>query len=107
MQPRRLRAVRIADTEVTIDHRADGTTYVRSSGDLGAYPTTLTERLDHWAEAAPDRTFLAERTAEGEWHHLSYSAARRDARAVAQALLHRELSVERPIAILSGNSLDH
>src|SRR6185312_9193822 len=60
-----------------------------------------------WAEVAPDRVFLAERDATGEWRHLTYREALAEVRAVGEALLRRPLSVERPVAILSGNSIEH
>ena len=66
------------------------------------------ERLEHWAKAAPDRIFLAAArrpTAPG----ASSPTRRRWRRcaASAQALLERDLSPERPIAILSGNDIEH
>ncbi len=56
---------------------------------------------------APERTFLAERDKTGHWRSLSYAQTRAKARALGQALLNRDLSAERPILILSGNSVDH
>ena len=38
---------------------------------------------------------------------MTYAEARAAARAIAQGLIDRGLSVERPVAILSGNSVDH
>jgi feruloyl-CoA synthase len=43
----------------------------------------------------------------GNWRTLTYAQFRAAARNVAQSLLHRNLSAERPIAILSGNDLEH
>ena len=43
----------------------------------------------------------------GSWRKLTYGEARAAARSVAQALIDRNLGVERPVAILSGNSVDH
>ena len=86
---------------------ADGTIYMRSPHPLGAYPDKLTERLEHWADAAPDRIFLAQRTRRGEWRKLTYAQTLAQVRGIAQALLARELSPERPIAILSGNDIEH
>ena len=80
---------------------------VRPLHPLGPYPDKLTERLDHWAVHAPDRVFLAERDQNGAWRTATYSQMRASARNVAQALLDRPLSAERPIAILSGNDLEH
>jgi feruloyl-CoA synthase len=92
--------------DVIVERRPDGILLVRSPHPLGAYPRAVTDWLDHWAGAAPDRVFLAER--EGEtWRKLTYRQAREAARSVAQGLIDRDLSVERPVAILSGNSVDH
>jgi feruloyl-CoA synthase len=85
----------------------DGGLVVRPKHLLGSYPDKLTERLDRWAEHAPDRVFLAERDANGEWRKATYAQMRASARNVAQALLGRPLSAERPIAILSGNDIEH
>ena len=79
--------------------------YLRSPHPLDAYPDKLTQRLEHWAKAAPDRVFLAQRAPDGSWRTLTYAQTLAQVRAIAQALLQRKLSAERPIAILSGN--DH
>ena len=81
--------------------------YVRSTLELGSYPRRMTDRLDYWAEHTPDRTFIAQRTKEGPWRKLTYAQARASARGIGQALAARGLSSKRPIAILSGNDLDH
>jgi feruloyl-CoA synthase len=87
--------------------RADGSVVVRPLHPLGPYPDKLTERLDYWAAHAPDRVFLAERGSNGAWRTASYARMRASARSVAQALLDRPLSADRPIAILSGNNIEH
>jgi feruloyl-CoA synthase len=82
--------------------------YVRPVHELGAYPMKLTEKLEHWAQAKPDQPFMSQRDANGAWQSLTYAQFRMRARKVAQALLDRpHISAERPIAILSGNDLDH
>jgi feruloyl-CoA synthase len=101
-----VRSVRMWRPDVTVTSN-QGATYVRPVAQLGPYPAKLTERLEHWAVHAPDRVFMAERDTSGDWRTLTYSQARAAARNVAQALLDRGLSVERPIAILSGNDLEH
>jgi feruloyl-CoA synthase len=97
----------IVSLPTVLDARADGTIYVRCPVPLGPYATCITDRLVHWARHAPDRTFLARRAAEGAWRHLTYSKALKRTRAVAQALLDRKLSADRPVIILSGNGLEH
>jgi feruloyl-CoA synthase len=91
----------------SMERRRDGSIVLRSQVELGAFPDTLTQCLDHWAEAAPDRTFIAKRVEGGDWKRVSYAQMRRDARAVGSALVARGLSPERPIAILSENDLEH
>jgi len=67
----------------------------------------LTDRLAEWAVRTPETTFLAEREANGRWQRISYAEFRSRARRVARALLDRHLTIERPVAILSGNSIAH
>ena len=92
--------------EVIVERRPDGALLVRSPHPLGPYPPAMTDWLDHWAKVAPDRVFVAER-AGAAWRKVTYAQARDAARSIAQALIDRGLDVDRPVAILSGNSVDH
>ena len=103
----RLRPVHMGSMSVDSERRGDGTLILRARGDLPAYPRTIVDRLRHWAEAAPDRVFLADRGPDGTWRTVTYRQALDRVRALAQALLAHGLSAERPIAILSGNSVEH
>ena len=100
-------ASRILSPDTVIEHRADGSILARSPRALGPYPTKITERLEHWAQAAPGRVFLAARDHGGDWRTLTYADALRRVRGVAQALIDRRLSNQRPVVILSGNSIEH
>lgn len=102
-----LRPVRLAAPDFLLDARADGSIHIRSPHKLDAYPAKITERLAHWADAAPDRVFIAQRRPTGEWRQLTYFETLVQVQAIAQALLDRKLSAERPIAILSGNDIEH
>ncbi len=93
--------------EATFEHRDDGATVLRSTERLGDYPDRLTDHLEHWARLAADRTFVARRGANGQWERITYAQMLERAQAVGQALLDQGLSVERPLAILSENSLEH
>ena len=104
---RPVRKVNVLGAEAVFAQERDGTIYVRSPRPLGPYPVKLTERLEHWAAHAPDRTFLAQRDATGAWRRVSYAESLRLVRAIAQALLDRRLSADRPVAILSGNGIEH
>jgi feruloyl-CoA synthase len=101
------RPVRLGAPDVILDKKPDGSLHLRSPRPLERYPDKLTLRLEHWAKATPDRTFLAQRTAAGQWRRLSYAQTLAQVRSIAQALLQRNVSVERPIAILSGNDIEH
>jgi len=102
-----LRPVKLGPAECVLERRPDGTIVMRTPQPLGAYPRKLTDRLEHWAKAAPDRVFLAQRTPDGAWRTLTYAQALQQVRAIAQALLQRNVSPERPVAILSGNDIEH
>ncbi|HEX6721210.1 MAG TPA: feruloyl-CoA synthase [Burkholderiaceae bacterium] len=93
--------------EAAIELRADGSTVLRSTEALGPYPARLTDHLERWAREAADRTFVARRDTSGAWQRVSYAQMLELAQAVGQALLDHGLSVERPLAILSENSIEH
>jgi feruloyl-CoA synthase len=102
-----LRSISFGDPAVTIERKDDGTIYLRPKTVLGDYPARLTDRLHHWAKAAPDRVFMAERAVDGNWRKLTYAELLTASRHIASALLDRALSAEKPVMILSGNSIDH
>jgi feruloyl-CoA synthase len=101
-----LRAISFGNPTVTIDRRDDGTIYLRPKIALGDYPLRITDRLHHWATTEPNRVFMAARDGGG-WRKISYAELLASARRIASGLLARDLSPERPIVILSGNSIDH
>lgn len=86
---------------------ADGSLLISSPEALGDYPARLTDRLKHWAKVCPERTFVAQRDESGAWRRLTYRAALEQARAIAEALINRRLSAERPVMVVSGNDLQH
>lgn len=102
-----LREISFGRPAVNVERGVDGTIYVRPKAALGDYPVRLTDRLHHWAGAEPDRVFMAERDASGGWRTLTYAQLLSASRRIASALLARNLSAERPLVILSGNSIDH
>ena len=102
-----VRPVRLGPRDVTVERRRDGTIHLASPHALAPYPAKLTERLEHWAATVPERVFLAQRDAAGGWRKLTYAETLEKVRRIGAALLQRELSPERPIAILSGNDIEH
>src|ERR1700693_5747528 len=91
---KRTRAVSIAPADTAVRYGGDGTVYMLSRHRLGAYPNRITERLAHWAERAPDRTFVAQRDATGLWRRVSYAQTLTRVRRLSQALVDRRLSIE-------------
>mgnify|MGYP000678057199 CR=1 FL=1 len=100
-------AVLFAPPEVRLSRREDGALLLRSPQALQPYRRCVGEDLEHWADTAPQRTFLAERTADGAWRSLCYGDARRTVRQIAASLLRMQLPPGRPVAVLSDNGIDH
>ena len=80
--------------------------YLKSNVPLDPIVARTADWLHRWADEAPDRAFLCERAGEG-WRDVTYAQALAHVRAIAAALIAREMGPDTPIAILSGNSVDH
>ncbi|MFJ4135617.1 feruloyl-CoA synthase [Pseudomonas cyclaminis] len=99
--------------EVSIGHAAvqvteeQGVLHMRSLEPLAELPTRLLDRLVHWARVRPEQTFIAARQAGGEWRHVSYREMLDSVRSIAQGLLSYGLSADKPLALLSGNDIEH
>src|SRR5436190_17050780 len=100
------RPIRFAPAQVRRTTDPDGTIRVSCATPLGSYDPSLASLFRAAVKARPGRVFLAERTGE-TWHKLTYEDARRSVDALAAALIERRLSAERPVMILSANSIDH
>jgi feruloyl-CoA synthase len=98
--------LRFAPAQVDVENRSDGTMVLRSPQKLGAYARCVTEWLVHWSDHQAERIFLAERSADS-WRRMSYRESYGAVRRIGQALLNLGLNQERPVAILSDNSVDH
>ncbi len=106
------RPLKFGVTRVSLRDGVPGTHYLKAEQELQAYPERMTDRLRHWAQTAPDRTFMARRAkladgTLGDWQHITYAQAWAQGRSIAQALIERGLNAERPVVILSENSLEH
>jgi feruloyl-CoA synthase len=89
------------------ESRDDGSILLRPARELAPYPPRLIDSLEHWARAHPARVLVARRDANRSWRKVSYEQMLVRVRRLAGVLLTRKLSAERPIAILSGNSIEH
>ncbi len=103
----KLRSVKFWEPSVKWDHREDGSWLVWQEGNLVGVPDRLSEKIHYWAERVPNKTWMAERGADGEWQRTTYAEMLHCIRSIGQALLNMNLSVERPLVILSANSVAH
>jgi feruloyl-CoA synthase len=97
---------------VTVRDGAPGVHYLRADQPLQLHAQRMTDRMQHWAQTAPDRSFLVRREkradgTSGDWQHVSYGQAWERARHIAQSLIDKGLSAERPVLILTENDLEH
>jgi len=99
--------MKFAPAVVDCQRRADGSIVLASPQPLAPHAPSLTARLAEWAARAPERIFLAERAPGGGWRRVTYGEAWGTARALAGGLVAAGLGPTRPLAILSGNSIDH
>ena len=99
-------ATRLAPPSVEAEATGDGGWLLRQPVPLGAVPDHLVGVLRERAADAPDRTFLAERDGAGGWRRLDYAGAAAKSAAIGQALIERGHGPDRPVAILSDNSID-
>lgn len=90
-----------------ITHRADGSILMAQCDPLGEIVRALPDRLIHWADTAPDRICLARRGADGDWRRLDYASVLGRVRSLATRLVGLGLGPDRPVLILSENSLEH
>ncbi len=107
-------ALELAPAEVDIEPLTGGGMILRSPQPLEPYERHLGEMLRRWAGESPLRTFLAERAdgrhpeggQMGHWRQVSYAQALATAEAIGQSLVERGLGQDRPLMILSPNSVD-
>lgn len=112
LAPARYRPVTFGVTRVSLRDGAPGVRYLQADLPLGAFARRVTDYLVHWAETTPDHSFLARREQlpggkTGDWQHVSYAQALDAARSIGQALLDRGLNAERPVVVLSENTIEH
>ncbi len=74
---------------------------------LEAHAPTMIDHLERWAAETPTRVFLAERTGSESWESIDYATMLARTIRIAQGLLDAGASLERPVAIVSENSIAH
>ncbi len=103
--------IAFAPAAVEVEKRGDGAMILRSPYPLDPCPPNVPTMLHRWAEEAPERVWLAERTEpavlDSEWRRLTYGEGSDIVRRLGQAFLDRGASPERPVMLLSDNAIDN
>ncbi|MGQ0681437.1 AMP-binding protein [Bradyrhizobium sp.] len=94
--------------DIAVERRPDGVIVLKSRIPLQAYERHIPASLAKWAKQAPDRIWLAQRGGpDRQWRKVSYGEAKRIVDGLTQGLLDLGVEDSRPVAILSGNSIEH
>lgn len=93
--------------QTLVETRADGTLVLRCANPP-ADPAQrgLGELVAHWAAERPEQRAFAERGPDGAWRAIGYADLWQQIQAVGAALLELGLGRDRPLLILSGNSIE-
>lgn len=110
-------ARRLARPDIEREVRADGSFVIRSRTALGEFARSPADWLVQWAWKTPQAVFVAERRQPGDatsdasgaglWREVTYGEGLAMARGIGQALLDLDVPPERPVVILSDNSVNH
>jgi feruloyl-CoA synthase len=93
---------------VAAEHHADGSIRLRSTTRLEPPARCVGDWLEHWARQTPDRIFLGERqNPDAPWSTVSYGAALAQVRSAGAWIHAQGMSAQRPLVILSDNSVEH
>ncbi len=100
------RQINLAQPSICVEQIDDGGLILRSRDPLQDYDRQVGVWLRRWGKERPDKIFLGEREASGDWHTVTYAEARKTCNAISQSLLDRGLGQEKPLMILSENSIN-
>lgn len=103
-----LRPVPLPDVDLDVERRDNGEILIRHNTPIEIAADSVPAGLARQASLQPDKPHLAERAgSERAWRMRSFCQVKRDSDAVAQWLLDKNIPAERPVMILSGNSIAH
>ncbi|HMH72961.1 MAG TPA: AMP-binding protein, partial [Bradyrhizobium sp.] len=102
------RKIEWLERDIAVERRPDGVIVLKSRIPLKPYEKHIPASLAKWAREQPSRIWLAQRGGiDRQWRKLSYGEAKRTVDALTQGILNLKLEPGRPVAILSGNSIEH
>lgn len=97
------RDARYAPRRLEVERRGDGAIVLFNPTPFSTGFRTTLDPLTHWAAAAPDRVWLAERSGDG-WRTVTFGEAYQQVQALAGGL---PLERGQVLLILSRNGIDH
>jgi len=97
---------RYAPPRLEVEYRAGGELVLTNPTPFSTAHQTTSSSLAHWAEAAPNRIWLAERSGEG-WRTVTFAEAWQRIGVLAAGLCELGVVGERPLLILARNAIDH
>ena len=95
-----------APRRLEVEHRGGGELVLTNPAPFSRAFETTTASLAHWARAAADRVWLAERSGAG-WRTVTFAEAWQRISALAAGLQALGVVGERPLLILARNNIDH
>ncbi len=101
-----MRDPRYAPGELTVEERDDDGVVLHNPKPLGRTYSHTLGALDHWADVAPERTWLCERSGAG-WRAVTYREGLDRVSALAGGLAALGLSSGAPLLVLARNTIDH
>jgi feruloyl-CoA synthase len=102
------RKIQWLERDIVVERRPDGVIILKSRIPLKPYEKHIPASLAKWASERPNAIWLAQRSgADRQWRKLPYGEAKSTVDALTQGLLNLGLGAGRPVAILSGNSIEH
>ena len=103
----RLELKTFAAPDIAMERRPDGAVILSSRRSLREPEPSIPAVLRKRAAEHPDRPLAAQRDRDDHWVTLTYAEAEQRAGTLASAFAERGLGPDRPLMILSGNSLEH
>ena len=97
---------RYAPRRLIVEDRGRGEVVLTNPAAFSTEFDTTTASLAHWARAAPDRIWLAERSGAG-WRTVTFAEAWQRIGALAAGLRGLGVVGERPLLILARNGIEH
>jgi feruloyl-CoA synthase len=108
MTTMKYRDARLPRLETAVERRADGSLLLRCLNPLPEpVQASYSAFVRHWAEHRADALAMSERSGpDGAWRSLSWRQLWTQVQAAASALLEMGLGQDKPLMLLSGNSLE-